>query len=154
MSQLTLNCDQFASVNAEHEELREQLARIHDVYLGMSKAPREIKALLNDFEETLLVHFANEEMGDSFFDAVVRRAPSLAWQADRLRMEHHILRSQVAELCQFAASGNSTMPWWRELASRCHVLSQKLLRHESAEIALQQLASHRHVSAASDERGI
>jgi hypothetical protein len=34
------------------------------------------------------------------------------------------------------------MPWWRELASRCHAFSQKLMQHESAENALLQVAGH------------
>jgi iron-sulfur cluster repair protein YtfE (RIC family) len=136
-----MNHEDFDRLHEEHEDLREQLGRVHDALKSMAPAPTEIRALLDQFEEALVNHFVHEEM-DGFFDAVAGHAPSLADEANRLDAEHHLLRNQAAELCRFAASGSASMPWWRELASRCHVFSQKLTQHESAENALLQVAGH------------
>lgn len=139
MSTSTLDLDEFDRVHREHEEIRERLRRIHDIFSGMIQAPKEIRAILDEFEETLANHFAREEFG-GFFDSVIHQVPNLEVEVNRLCMEHHLLRSLVADLCEFAASGSPTVPWWRELALRCHALSQKLIQHESAEHALQRLA--------------
>lgn len=136
-----MNPEDFHSLHEEHEDLREQLGRVHDAIKSMAPAPTEITALLDEFEEALVNHFVHEEM-DGFFDAVASHVPSLADEANRLFSEHHLLRDQAAELCRFAASGSASMPWWRELASRCHVFSQKLMQHESSENALLQMARH------------
>jgi hypothetical protein len=135
------NHEAFGRLRAEHEGLREQLGRVHDAIKSMAPAPTEIKALLDEFEEALVVHFDHEEM-DGFFETVAGQAPALRGEADRLGAEHHLLRNQAADLCRFAASGSASMPWWRELALRCHVFSQKLMQHESAENALLQIANH------------
>jgi iron-sulfur cluster repair protein YtfE (RIC family) len=136
-----MNLEDFDSLHEEHEDLREQLGRVHDAIKSMAPAPTEVAALLDEFEEALVNHFVHEEM-DGLFEAVASQAPSLADEVNRLFSEHHLLRNQAADLCRFAASGSASMPWWRELASRCHVFSQKLMQHESAENALLQIASH------------
>jgi iron-sulfur cluster repair protein YtfE (RIC family) len=139
MDASTMRPGEFDETHREHEEIREKLRRLHEMFSEMIQAPKEIKALVDEFEETLVNHFAHEEFG-GFFDSVIHHAPQLEGEANRLCMEHHLLRSLVAELCEFAVAESPTLPWWRELASRCHVLSQKLIQHESAENALQRLA--------------
>jgi iron-sulfur cluster repair protein YtfE (RIC family) len=131
-------------LHQEHDALREKLAQIHDVFKGVTPAPEEINSLLHDFEEAVVVHFAREEE-DGFFDQVVCHAPSLAGQADRLCVEHRQLRREAAELRRFASCGSASVPWWRELASRCHAFSQKLMQHESAENYLLQTAYRQDV---------
>ena len=134
-----MNHEDFDRLHEEHEDLREQLGRVHDAIKSMAPAPTEIRALLEEFEQALVNHFVHEEM-DGLFEKVASQVPSLAGEANRLFSEHHLLRNQAAELCRFAASGSASMPWWRELASRCHVFSQKLMQHESAENALLHIA--------------
>jgi iron-sulfur cluster repair protein YtfE (RIC family) len=141
MNSSASNHGRFDSLHEEHEDLRAQLGRVHDAIKSMAPAPAEIKTLLDEFEEALVIHFLHEEM-DGLFAAVASDAPSLADEAIRLNAAHQLLRNQAAELCRFAASGNASMPWWRELASRCHAFSQKLMQHESAEHALLQIVSH------------
>jgi hypothetical protein len=136
-----MNLKGFDSLHEEHENLLEQLGRVHDAIKSMAPAPTEIMGLLDEFEQALAHHFVHEEMG-GLFDAVASHAPSLANEANRLNAEHHLLRNQATELCRFAASGSASMAWWRELASRCHVFSQKLMQHESAENVLLQMARH------------
>jgi iron-sulfur cluster repair protein YtfE (RIC family) len=142
MNTQTTNHEVFEKMHREHNALREKLARIHDVFSGVVPAPDEIRVLLHEFEKALATHFSNEETG-GFFDDVTSLSPSSAGEAGRLCIEHRDLQHEAAELCRFAASGSPSMPWWRELASRCHTFSQKLMQHESAENRLLQMAYRR-----------
>lgn len=49
---------------------------------------------------------------------------------------------EVKELSRFASAGSPSMPWWRELSSRCHEFNKRLMRHESDENKLLQEAHH------------
>jgi iron-sulfur cluster repair protein YtfE (RIC family) len=129
----------FEQMHEEHDSLREKLGQIHDVFQNKTPAPTEIKSLLHEFEVALVVHFSHEE-NEGFFDDVTSHSPALAAEAERLCYEHAELKRDAAELCRFASSGSPSLPWWRELASRCHAFSQKLMHHESAENRLLQIA--------------
>lgn len=135
----------FDAMHHEHDALREKLGRIHDVIGGKDPSLEEIQRLLHEFEEALAVHFSHEEEEESFFDEVASKAPSLAGEAGRLCLEHEELKKEACELSRFAASGSPSMPWWRELATRCHNFSQKLMRHESAENRILQEAYRQDV---------
>jgi hypothetical protein len=123
----------------EHSALRGKLGRIHSALAEPIPAPEEVENLLKDFLNALIVHFAHEE-DEGFFDEVSSRAPQLGVQAARLCVEHKQLLRETTELCQFATAGSPSMVWWRELRSRCHDLSKKLMRHESEENLLLQHA--------------
>lgn len=142
MNTPTATHEMFEKMHREHDVLREKLARIHDVVSGVVPAPDEINSLLTEFETALDVHFSTEET-DGFFDEVTGYSPALAGEAGRLCVEHRELQREAAELCRFAMSGSPSMPWWRELAARCHTFSHKLMHHESAENRLLQMAYRR-----------
>ncbi len=142
MNTQSTNQEVIETMHREHDALREKLARIHDVFSDIEPAQNEIKALLREFEAALATHFSHEEMG-GFFEDVTSLSPTSAGEAGRLCVEHRDLQHEAAELCRFAASGSPSMPWWRELASRCHAFSQKLMLHESAENRLLQMAHRR-----------
>jgi iron-sulfur cluster repair protein YtfE (RIC family) len=133
------NLEVFEQMHREHEALRAKLGRIHDVFQDSTPALSEINSLLHEFEEALTIHFANEET-DGFFDDVTNHSPALASEAARLCVEHRELQHEAAELRRFASAGCPSILWWRELASRCHTFSQKLMQHESAENRLLQIA--------------
>jgi iron-sulfur cluster repair protein YtfE (RIC family) len=123
----------------EHEALRNKLHRIHSVLAQPEPTPIEIETLLREFRNTLLVHFSTEE-DDGFFDEVTTHAPRLARQSGKLSIEHNQLLREANELCQFAAAGSPSMPWWRELHARCHAFSKRLMHHEREENKLLQEA--------------
>jgi iron-sulfur cluster repair protein YtfE (RIC family) len=131
-------------MHREHESLREKLGRIHDVFQDSTPALSEIKSLLHDFEEALTIHFSNEE-NEGFFDEVTNHSPALESEAARLCVEHRELQHEAAELRQFATAGCPSILWWRELASRCHAFSQKLMQHECTENRLLQIAYRQEV---------
>jgi hypothetical protein len=81
----------------------------------------------------LIFHFTNEELDEGFFAEISAHAPRLAGKAGKLCVEHEVLLREVDELCRFAVAGSPSMPWWRELNSRCHELTKRLMRHEHEE---------------------
>jgi hemerythrin len=130
----------------EHAALREKLSHINCVLAERKPASEELELLLREFLNTLIVHFSNEE-NEGFFKEIVSRAPQLAEDAGKLCVEHRELLHEVTELSRFAAAGSPSMSWWRELSSRCHVISRKLMRHESDESRLWQRAFQEEVAA-------
>jgi iron-sulfur cluster repair protein YtfE (RIC family) len=144
MNASTSSHDTFEKMHQEHDALREKLGQIHDLFTGVNPSHIEIIALLQEFEEALALHFSNEEVGGYFAD-VTSRSPELAEHVGRLAREHQELRQSAAELRRFALAGSPSMPWWRELASRCHAFSQHLMHHESEENRLLQQAYRQDV---------
>ena len=123
----------------EHDALRYKVRRIHSVLAEPEPTQGEIENLLREFLNALIVHFDYEE-DEGFFDDVASHAPRLAGQAGKLTVEHRQMLRDVDELCRFAAAGSPSMPWWRELRSRCHEFSKRLMRHEHDENKLLQEA--------------
>jgi hypothetical protein len=115
------------------------VSRIHAVLASPEPAQDEIETLLCEFLNALLVHFSNEE-NEGFFDEVTAHSPRLTGQAGKLCVEHKQMLREADELCQFAAAGSPSMPWWRELSSRCHEFSRRLMHHEHEENKLLQEA--------------
>jgi hypothetical protein len=140
MNQTTISRDMAESIKQEHEALRDKLRQIHDVLAGREIASHEIAIHLDEFQNALAVHFANEEESEGFFESVTAHSPRLSHQAGLLCVEHKELLRKATELCRFAAAGCPSMPWWRELSSRCHAFSRQLMQHENEESKLLQQA--------------
>jgi hemerythrin len=121
----------------EHDALRGKVNKIHSILAQPEPAEDEIEVLLREFLNALLVHFGNEET-DGFFDEITAHSPRLADRAGKLCIEHKLMLREAEELCQFAAAGSPSMPWWRELRSRCHEFCKRLMHHESEENRLLQ----------------
>jgi iron-sulfur cluster repair protein YtfE (RIC family) len=120
----------------EHDALRDKVHRIHTVLAEPEPSNEDIEALLREFLYALTMHFSMEEDENGFFDEVTAHAPRLTSQAGKLRIEHKQMLGELRELCRFAAAGSPSMPWWRELRSRCHEFSARLMRHEHLENSL------------------
>jgi hypothetical protein len=71
----------------------------------------------------------------------------LAGQAGKLCIEHKQMLRDADELCRFAAAGSPSMPWWRELRTRCHEFSKRLMHHEHEENKLLQEAHQTDIGA-------
>jgi iron-sulfur cluster repair protein YtfE (RIC family) len=146
MDPTTTSREIFEKIKQEHDALREKFRRNHDVLAGPEIAADEITRLLREFHNALTVHFAHEE-SDGFFEEVTTHAPRLAGRAGQLCVEHEQLRHKAAELYRFAEAGSPSIPWWRELNSRCHEFSKQLMRHESEENKLLQQAHQDDIGA-------
>jgi iron-sulfur cluster repair protein YtfE (RIC family) len=146
MNRTTTPSDVFDQVMEEHNALRNKVSRIHTLLASPEPARDEIETLLREFLNALLVHFSNEE-NDGFFDDVTAYSPRLAGRAGMLCGEHKQMLSEADELRRFAAAGSPSMPWWRELSSRCHEFSKRLMRHEHKENELLQEAYQTDIGA-------
>jgi hypothetical protein len=127
-------------IKIEHDALRAKLGRIHACLVGPEIAAEDIVELLREFRSALAAHFSNEEESAGFFASITAHAPRLAHQAGRLCVEHEALLRKADELCRFASAGSPSMTWWRELSTRCHEFSRRLMHHESEENNLLQRA--------------
>ncbi len=116
----------------EHETLRDKVQQIRSVLANPTPEQAEIDVLLREFLHALIVHFANEE-DEGFFAEVTTKAPCLAASAARLCIEHRQMLRDAEELCRFATAGSPSMPWWRELNSRCYAFNARFMNHECQE---------------------
>jgi len=116
----------------EHDALRDKVSRIHNVLAEPEPDQFAIDTILREFLNALIVHFSNEE-DDGFFDEITTCAPHLSSAAGRLCVEHQQMLHDVQELCRFAVAGSPSMPWWRELRTRCHSFNRRLMQHECEE---------------------
>ena len=146
MNRAMTQSDAIDRVLQEHNALRDKVSRIHTVLASPEPAQDEIETLLREFLNALLVHFSSEE-NDGFFDEVTAHSPRLAGQAGKLCIEHKQMLHEADELCRFAAAGSPSMPWWRELSSRCHEFSKRLMHHEHEETNLLQEAHQTDIGA-------
>jgi iron-sulfur cluster repair protein YtfE (RIC family) len=130
----------------EHNALRDKVSQIHSILASPEPSQDEIETLLREFLNAMLVHFSNEE-NEGFFDQVTAHSPRLAGQAGKLCVEHKQMLREAEELCRFAAAGSPSMPWWRELRSKCHEFSKRLMHHEHEENKLLQEAYQTDIGA-------
>jgi hypothetical protein len=56
-NKVVLENELFAAIRREHDALCENLGHIHDVFIDVDPSAEEAKRLLDEFEETLVVHF-------------------------------------------------------------------------------------------------
>jgi hemerythrin len=117
----------------DHEALREKISRIHSVLADPVPDRTEIDSLLRELLDALQLHFATEEEEEGFFSEITAHSPRLVGTAARLCVEHRHLAKEAEELSRFATAGSPSMPWWRELRTRCHSLSKRLMQHENDE---------------------
>lgn len=136
MNQAFTQSESIDRILQEHDALRDKVRRIHSTFDEPEPNQSEIEELLREFFSTLRVHFIHEE--DELFEEVTSQAPRLAGRAGKLRLEHREMLRDADELCRFAIAGSASMPWWRELSSRCHVFCKRLMQHEHEENQLLQ----------------
>jgi iron-sulfur cluster repair protein YtfE (RIC family) len=140
MNRTNTQAEVIERIMQEHDALRDKVRRIHAVLSQPEPAPDDIEKVLREFLNALVVHFSTEEEGEGFFAEVTAHAPRLAGQAGKLCVEHAQLLREFDEICRFAAAGSPSMPWWRELRSRCHAFNSRLMHHEHEENSLLQRA--------------
>jgi hypothetical protein len=127
----------FQEVLDDHKALKALLVRI-DETLGQGKTTMaEATRLLNQLGDQLIGHFALEESGGYFTEAVLH-APHLADRSQMLMGQHGKLSTAARELV--APSGKGADAWWEEIRNRFAKFQQELLLHEQREDSLLQEA--------------
>ncbi len=133
------------TIKHEHDALRDKLRRIHNVIESTKPSAKEVEDLLRDYYRLLEFRFLAEET-DAFFHEISEKALHLLAEAKRLCEGHRQLLSDAAELCRFANAGSPSVPWWRELRTRCHEFTQRLRLHEEKEKELLQEARQTYLA--------
>jgi hemerythrin len=132
----------LAELLAQHRDLRELLARIERVLAEQSTSIDEAAHLLGQLGDKLVKHFALEEAGGYFSEALTQ-APQLVARANDLLAQHPKMTREVKQLTETQASD----AWWRETHQRFQALTAELLRHERSEDQLLQEAYGRDIAA-------
>lgn len=121
----------FQQVLDDHKYLKELLARIGQA-LSDRSPPETISAQLNELADRLVQHFALEEEGGYFTEAV-KRSPHLSTRAEGLMAQHGKLQSLSRQLAEGAQADQGLPRWWTETRTRFDALRESLLKHESGE---------------------
>ncbi len=127
----------FQEVLDDHKALKILLAEI-DETLDQRKATMAAAArLLNQLGDQLIGHFALEESGGYFTEAVLY-APHLAARSQMLMGQHGKLLIAARGLAAPADKGDDA--WWEETRNRFARFQRELLHHEQREDSLLQEA--------------
>ena len=115
------------------ERMIERLRGLTDAALHGWPADRDPAALIEEFEDLVLLHFAAEE-AEEFVGSLVTDQPRLLGRVERLQQEHGELATALDDLLELARS----KPRATELAARLEGFLARLDAHEHAENALMQ----------------
>ena len=129
----------FGRIDAEHQELRDLLARIHRTLANDQSSVEEVTKLLRTLCDDLRAHFRNEEE-QGFFSQITDHAPRLTSHADSLCGEHLEMLLDAEALAKQSEMGDGTDRWRQALSEAFHSLSKQLMHHESEENQLLQQA--------------
>ncbi len=138
----------YRAILAQHQELKALLARIDDALAARKATIPEVGDLLGQLGDRLVKHFATEEDGGYFAEALAH-APQLVSKANQLLAQHPKMRTQaqrfVVELDGPGAGGADA--WWEETSRRFRAFREELLKHETRENALLQEAYSRDIGS-------
>lgn len=123
----------------EHAELMTLLAELQQTLHSRHVRVEDIAKLLGVLRTDLEAHFAQEEVG-GFFREAVERQPWLFERIEKLRLDHHWMREAAAALVDAAEHPQPALAWWPDVERRFQELAERLKRHERLEIDLLQEA--------------
>lgn len=125
------------AVLGEHQRLHATLRRLRElcILLGDQSVPSELEpnALLDEFREQMVDHFATEE-ADDYFGTLATEAPALAPRIALLEAEHWEFIETVDQLLLLSQHADRRA----ELVTRLTELLARFEAHERAESVLLQ----------------
>lgn len=128
----------------DHKALKELLARIEQALEKRDRPIAEVGALLGELGDRLVKHFALEEKGGYFAEALLH-APRLVARANELLAQHPKMCTQADKLLQLAAAAENADAWWQKTRERFEAFKEELLGHETKEDGLLQDAYHQDI---------
>ena len=134
------------SIGEVHLHLREIMFEFRVVLAKRDATRRQVARLLKELTQQVLDHFAHEESGGYFAEAIAA-APRLSERADALLAEHARMAEQLVELRQRAAVETSGVRWWHALEHEFAIFLNRFSAHEEAENHLLQEAFHDDIGA-------
>ena len=147
MSERGSESDAYRGILAEHQELKALLSQIDEALAARKATIDEVAGLLGRLGDRLVKHFATEEEGGYFSEALTH-APQLISKANQLLAQHPKMCARAQEMVAAVQSGPVGGPdWWEQTAERFRAFRDELLKHESRENVLLQEAYGRDLGA-------
>lgn len=136
----------YSKVLEDHRALKALLQQIESALAGQTATIAEVGDLLARLGDDLVKHFALEEDGGYFSEAMLR-APQLLAKANELVAQHPKMCTLARDLVDLGPVQKSD-DWWQETRRRFQAFKAELLKHERHEDQLiqeaynQDLGSH------------
>jgi len=125
---------------SRHQELKTLLSRIDAALEHRSCSVDEISDMIAQLGDRLIRHFAFEEDGGYFGDAL-SQAPQLISKANALLAQHPRIRIQADHLASdLRLSDAGSTEWWTRTTQLFRALRDELAHHEQQENVLLQEA--------------
>ncbi len=128
----------YGKILEDHRALKALLQQIDDALTGKTAPIAEVSDLLARLGDHLVKHFALEEHGGYFAEALLR-APQLVAKANELLAQHPKMSTQARDLVDLSPVQDSDR-WWQETRQRFDAFKTELLKHERHEDQLLQEA--------------
>lgn len=122
-----------------HRGLKALIREIDEALGAQTRSIVEVSRLVARLGDQLVKHFAMEEDGGYFADALTH-APQLIARANALLAQHPMMRTQAKTILVDLGSAEGQEHWWEETTQRFRAFKAELLRHEMREDKLLQEA--------------
>jgi hypothetical protein len=124
----------------EHRQLKGLLEKIDRALEQRRDTIDQVGDLLGQLGDRLIKHFALEEEGGYFAEAVLH-APQLVSKANALLAQHPRICTQAVTMArEIRRQQAADEDWWQQTAIRFRAFREELLRHERHENGLLQEA--------------
>lgn len=121
----------YGRILEDHLALKALLQQIETALTGKTATIAEVSDLLARLGDDLVKHFALEEDGGYFSEAVLR-APQLLSKANELMAQHPKMCTLARDLVDLGPAQQGDQ-WWQETRQRFQAFKTELLKHERRE---------------------
>jgi hypothetical protein len=139
--------DKYLHSVATYRELKDLIAKIGEALERRTASVDEISAMLAELGDELVKHFALEEDGGYFAEALLH-APQLISKANALLAQHPKMCIQAKEMVRELASvQRGEDDWWARTSGLFGAFRDEIFRHEKQENGLLQEAYSQDLGA-------
>jgi hypothetical protein len=135
-----------SAIEQEHAELKTIVESLTIACRSSKRNRNDVQSLTDKLNSAVKEHFALEEQGGYFADAI-RRAPHLEATAVELQAQHEPLLESLEALRALARLGVKSQAGWIRLQSELDQFADELLKHEAGERSLLQRAYDQDIGA-------
>jgi hypothetical protein len=137
----------YHQILKQHQAIKALLARLDKLLKQETATVEEVAQLLGELGDRLVKHFATEEEGGCFSEALMH-APRLISRANELMAQHPKMTAEAQQLSADLQSVRGSANWREETRKRFEAFRRELTRHEQSEDRLLQEAYTRDIGAA------
>lgn len=137
----------YQEVLKQHQDLKALMARLGKSLKDPTAKVEEVASLLGQLGDQLVKHFATEEEGGYFSEALTH-APRLISRANELMAQHPRMMGEARQLQVDLKAMRTSADWRLETRKRFEAFCRELTKHEKCEDSLLQEAYHRDIGAA------